>query len=134
MKTKNLNKHQVAILIATILFVLALSLFSCKKEEQIHQPQFQIGLWYIDTIIVNAPALSYDELIITLEPIEITIDTIFYDSGLVQAYTFKPNKLKFSPGTEYHPSNATITHMSPQRMVWDTNEKHRRIRRILHKL
>jgi hypothetical protein len=136
MKTQNLNKHQVAILIATILFVLALFLFSCEKEELApNQPQaIPVGTWVNDTIIVNAPALHYDELVLISDTLTITSTQVLYSDGFVQSYVYKPFKLKFTPGSEYRPANAIILEYTPNRMVWDTNEKHRRIRRILRKI
>jgi hypothetical protein len=135
MNSKNISRNEALILIAVVLFVLSLFIFACKKDNPQPQPNpSMLGTWVIDTIIVNAPALSYDELILVPDTLTITADSVFYSSVLAQGYTYKPNKLKFTPATEYHPANAVIYERTATRMVWDTNEKHRRIRRILRKI
>jgi hypothetical protein len=134
---KAISRNEALILIAVVLFILALALMSCNKQH-VHPNQANIysieGCWYIDTIIVNLPPLSASEMIMGDDTITITSDTVFYESGLIQGYKKQVNELKFKPASEYHPANAVISEQTATRMVWDTNEKHRRIRRILRKI
>lgn len=138
MKTKHINSHQWLLIAAIVLFIASLfALSSCTKEtapQQVHEAHPILGTWHIDTIIVNAPRLSYDELLLISDTLTIVPGIVTYADGTQQQLLAKDNWVFFSEPSEYRPGRALMSQVTANRMVLDTDEKHRRIRRILKRI